>query len=205
MDRVLGRRGWRGSPRCRRRTRRSASLAFFRSPNPHRSWITAAGAVLDAAALRLAVLNIPFTPDAGALHPLGLPRAARDRGLLRLRLRRRPGARRSDQRHARRVRRGATTQLGARGVPVRPDRERAWRDFAGWRVNYDGVLLALAGVRHGAVRAVDLGSLVADAAGAAVRRWGVERRRDSSAGGSTVSSHVRKRSTPRSSAACGSS
>jgi len=31
-------------------------------------------------------------------------------------------------------------------VPVRPDRERAWRDFAGWRVNYDSVLLGLAGV-----------------------------------------------------------
>ena len=26
---------------------------------------------------------------------------------------------------------------------MRPDRERAWRDFAGWRVNYDRVLLAL--------------------------------------------------------------
>jgi hypothetical protein len=28
-------------------------------------------------------------------------------------------------------------------VPVKADREQAWRDFAGWRVNYDGVLLAL--------------------------------------------------------------
>ena len=38
------------------------SLAFFRSPNPHRSWVTAAGAVLDTAAIRLAVLDIPPTP-----------------------------------------------------------------------------------------------------------------------------------------------
>lgn len=30
------------------------------------------------------------------------------------------------------------------GVPIKADRERAWRDFAGWRVNYDTVLLALA-------------------------------------------------------------
>ena len=45
---LLGAVDARGSPSCRRRTRRSASLAFFRSPNPHRSWITAAGAVLDA-------------------------------------------------------------------------------------------------------------------------------------------------------------
>ena len=79
------------------------ALAFFRSPNPNRSWITAAGTVLDAAALRLAVLNIPFTPEPGSVHPLGVPRAAGDRRLLRLRPRSRPGARRSDQRRPRGV------------------------------------------------------------------------------------------------------
>lgn len=29
------------------------------------------------------------------------------------------------------------------GIPLRPDREQAWQDFAGWRVNYDRVLLVL--------------------------------------------------------------
>jgi hypothetical protein len=29
-------------------------------------------------------------------------------------------------------------------VRVIADRDQAWRDFAGWRVNYDTVLLALA-------------------------------------------------------------
>jgi hypothetical protein len=29
------------------------------------------------------------------------------------------------------------------GVPLRSDRAAAWRDFAGWRVNYDTVLLSL--------------------------------------------------------------
>ena len=42
-----------------------AVLPFFRSPNPNRSWITSAGTVMDAAALRLAVLNIPFTAAPG--------------------------------------------------------------------------------------------------------------------------------------------
>lgn len=28
------------------------------------------------------------------------------------------------------------------GVPLKADRDQAWRDFAGWRVNYDKVLLA---------------------------------------------------------------
>ena len=36
-------------------------------------------------------------------------------------------------------------QLAAGGVPVRADRDQAWRDFAGWRVNYDTVLVILAG------------------------------------------------------------
>ena len=43
-------------------------------------------------------------------------------------------------------------RLGASGVPVRPDRDQAWRDFRGWRVNYDGVLIALGRLRHGPVR-----------------------------------------------------
>jgi hypothetical protein len=31
------------------------------------------------------------------------------------------------------------------GIPVRQDRDAAWHDFTGWRVNYDVPLLALAG------------------------------------------------------------
>ena len=40
-------------------------LTFFRSPNPHRSWVTAAGAVLDAAALAQSTLAVPWSPQAG--------------------------------------------------------------------------------------------------------------------------------------------
>ena len=36
-------------------------------------------------------------------------------------------------------------KLVAAGLPVRTDRDQAWRDFAGWRVNYDRVLITLAG------------------------------------------------------------
>ena len=32
------------------------------------------------------------------------------------------------------------------GIPLKADRDQAWRDFAGWRVNYDAVLLALCGM-----------------------------------------------------------
>jgi hypothetical protein len=33
--------------------------------------------------------------------------------------------------------------LAAAGVPLVDDRDQAWRDFNGWRVNYDAVLRAL--------------------------------------------------------------
>ena len=38
----------------------------------------------------------------------------------------------------------AWRQLETAGVPLVQDREKAWRDFVGWRVNYDLVLLELA-------------------------------------------------------------
>jgi hypothetical protein len=40
----------------------------------------------------------------------------------------------------------ALDRLAQVGVPLKTDREQMWRDFAGWRVNYDEVLLALCGL-----------------------------------------------------------
>jgi hypothetical protein len=37
-------------------------------------------------------------------------------------------------------------QLTEVGVPLKSDRDQAWRDFAGWRVNYDTALLTLCGL-----------------------------------------------------------
>jgi hypothetical protein len=118
------------------------ALAFFRSPNPDRSWITAAGTLLDAAALRLAVLNIPFTPGAGLCIRSGflaLREVADFFGFEHD-----PDPSPGDPISiARDEFMQIYEQLASAGLPVRPDRERAWRDFAGWRVNYDRVLLAL--------------------------------------------------------------
>ena len=35
-------------------------------------------------------------------------------------------------------------ELQAAGLPLKADLDQAWRDFAGWRVNYDTVLLQMA-------------------------------------------------------------
>jgi len=123
-----------------------ASLPWFRSTVPTRSWVTAAGTVLDAAALwtssvdglsrsdeataalairagfislrRIAqTYRIPFDQDPNPNDPISIERQEFDAVL---------------------------DHLAAEGVPIVPDRDQAWRDFAGWRVNYDSALLGLA-------------------------------------------------------------
>jgi hypothetical protein len=122
-----------------------APLAFFRSPQADRSWVTASGAVLDAAALAASTIdiphdlqadlciragylalrrvadffNIPYNPLPQSGDPIALTREEFD---------------------------AAYERLEEAGVPLKPDREQCWRDFAGWRVNYDTVLIELAGL-----------------------------------------------------------
>jgi hypothetical protein len=119
------------------------ALVFFRSPQPDHSWITAAGAVLDAASLTASTVvtprdvqaeiciragylalrriahffSIPYDPDPAPNDPITVTRGEFD---------------------------SAYDRLAGAGVPLRPDRDEAWRNYAGWRVNYDTVLVALA-------------------------------------------------------------
>lgn len=119
------------------------ALVFFRSPNPNRNWVTAAGSVLDTAAIRLAVVNIPFS----ATPPLCIRSgylALRDvAGFYGYEFDSDP-APDDPISIAREEFDDVFDDLRASGVPVVADREQAWRDFAGWRVNYDQVLHALA-------------------------------------------------------------
>ena len=120
------------------------SLPFFRSPQPHRHWLTASGAVLDSAALQLSVVDappvpyaalclragylalrhiadffgVPHDPDPKPTDPITITREEFD---------------------------AACAELAEAGVALKPDLDQAWRDFSGWRVNYDTVLITLAG------------------------------------------------------------
>ena len=120
------------------------SLSFFRSPNPHRSWVTAAGAVLDTAAVRLAVLDIPFTPSAPLCIRSGYLALREVAGFYGFDYDDSP-APDDPISVAREEFDELCDKLVEAGVPVRSDRDQAWRDFAGWRVNYDRVLITLAG------------------------------------------------------------
>ncbi len=120
-----------------------AALPFFRSPQSHRSWITAAGAILDSAALTLSLLDIPYdyraalslragflalrqisdffgipyNPDPQPTDPISIFREEFDE---------------------------LADELVANNIPLKADRDQAWKDFSGWRVNYDTTLIALA-------------------------------------------------------------
>lgn len=119
------------------------AVIFFRSSHPEHSWVTSAGAVLDGAALVLSSVDIPrdveaeFCIRAGYLCLRGIAdyfQIPYD-----------PDPRPDDPISIRRDEwETLISDLEASGVALKPDRDQAWRDFAGWRVNYDTVLLALA-------------------------------------------------------------
>jgi hypothetical protein len=122
-----------------------AVLTFFRSPSAHRSWVTAAGAVLDAAALAQSTLAVPLSPQAGLCIRSGYLALREIADYFDVPYDSEP-APDAPISIAREEFDAAYEELGSAGVPIRPDRARCWRDFAGWRVNYDAPLLALANI-----------------------------------------------------------
>jgi hypothetical protein len=122
-----------------------AVLVFFRSPQPEHSWVTAAGAVLDAAALTLAVVDRPNDPQAALCLRSGYLALRGIADYFAIPYHSAPGA--DDPISVHRSEFDAVVaNLEKEGLPLKQDREQAWRDFSGWRVNYDTVLVGLAGL-----------------------------------------------------------
>jgi hypothetical protein len=120
-----------------------AALVFYRSPLPERSWVTAAGCVLDGASLAASCLDRPRSPEAELCIRGGYVALRRIADFFDIAYD--PDPRPSDPISITREEFDELwNTLAAGGVPLKGDRDRAWRDFAGWRVNYDTVLRALA-------------------------------------------------------------
>jgi len=118
-------------------------LLSFRSPYPRRSWVVSLLAVMDAAALQLALA--PSTAPSAARHCLrtgflGLRALAGVFGFRPL----------SDPRPDDSIMLTyeefdeAVDRLEAVGFPVERPRQQAWRHFRGWRVNYEAAAYFLA-------------------------------------------------------------
>ncbi len=120
-------------------------LVFFRSPQADRSWITAAGAVLDTAAMMMTVVDFPYDD-----MPLRLTSRA---GYLALRriadlfdipynadasFPEEPISISKEEFN------DACRSLQEVGIPIYEDLDMAYEEFAGWRVNYDLTLISIA-------------------------------------------------------------
>ncbi|MGH2390436.1 MAG: hypothetical protein ACRDIE_19725 [Chloroflexota bacterium] len=118
-------------------------LVFYRSPQPDRSWITAAGAVLDTAALVSSTLDRPRDPAAELCVRAGYLCLQRIARMFSIPINADPSP--TDPISVTRDEFNQVySDLADVGVPLKADQDQAWRDFAGWRVNYDAVLVALA-------------------------------------------------------------
>jgi hypothetical protein len=120
-----------------------AALVFFRSPRPEHSWVTAAGAVMDAAALTLSAVDIPPDPRAALCIRAGYLSLRHIADFFVIPHDRNPQFPAVSISITRAEFDAACDRLASSGVPVKPDRNQAWQDFGGWRVNYDATLLAL--------------------------------------------------------------
>jgi len=120
-------------------------LIYFRSPEPDRSWITAAGAVLDTASIMLSVVDVEFDRMKAMLSLragfLALIRISEVSGIQVNHDPRFPDQPISILREEFNA---LYSSLERENVPLKKDLDQAWRDFAGWRVNYDESLIALA-------------------------------------------------------------
>lgn len=119
------------------------ALVFFRSPRSRTSWVVAAATVLDAAALTYSAVDIPRTASSQLCIRAGFIAFRRIADYFDISYPSDPHFPEQPISIKREEFETALDQLAARNVPLKTDREQAWRDYAGWRVNYDATLLAL--------------------------------------------------------------
>lgn len=117
-------------------------LVDYRSQQADLSWVNAAGAMMDAAALVRSSVAVPLDAQADLMIRAGYLALRRIGRVFGIRFN--PNPQPSDVTSVSRAMYDeAYDVLAAAGVPMVPDRDQAWRDFNGWRVNYDEVLRGL--------------------------------------------------------------
>jgi hypothetical protein len=114
-------------------------LNYYRSPNPTQTWIGGLASVLDAAALFQAAVDAEPSPTAGLCIRAGWLTLRRISDYFRV-----PYPTDFRQKIPISITREefdiVLDRLARSGVPLLADRDAAWRDFVGWRVNYDAMV-----------------------------------------------------------------
>ncbi len=116
-------------------------LAFFRSPQTAKSWITAAGAILDAAALALAAVDSDWGPETGICLHAGIDSLRHIADFHGIPYQRDTAAARIAVTEHEVI--AACQELKAAGVAVVSDLDAAYQRFRARRAGYDHLLLAL--------------------------------------------------------------
>ena len=119
------------------------ALVFLRSPRAENSWVTAAGTILDAASITLSAIDIPYEASAALCIRSGFLCFRRVANYFDIPNPQDPHFPKDPISVSRQEFDSVLDQLAQAGVPIKPDRDKAWLDFAGWRVNYDRALLVL--------------------------------------------------------------
>jgi hypothetical protein len=118
-------------------------LSLYRSQRSELSWVNAAGAILDTAALTRSVVEMPGDVQADLCLRAGYLALQRVADSFRIRYPVHP--RQDDPTSISRASfEQACAVLEDAGIELKADRDKAWLDFNGWRVNYDAALLGLA-------------------------------------------------------------
>jgi len=118
------------------------SLSFFRSAAHGRSWLQAAGVVLDSAALMQSTVDVDRSPRAALCIRSGFVALGSLADTFKIARPKRPTLQ-DPISIDRAVFAELCGELQALGIPLKEDLDQAWQDFAGWRVNYDAALFGL--------------------------------------------------------------
>lgn len=121
------------------------SLVFYRSPVPEYNWVVAAGVILDSAALYNAAVDNGRDPHADLCIRAGYLALRRIAGFFGVVYNEAP-THEDEISISREEFDLACDELRHAGVPIKMDQDQAWRDYKGWRVNYDTVLLSLCNI-----------------------------------------------------------
>jgi hypothetical protein len=116
-------------------------LNFYRSPTLDQTWIGSAASVLDAAALFNAVVDLTPSPTAGLCIRSGWLNLRRIADYFEISYSIKVN-RKIPITISREEFDIVLARLERSGVPLIADHDAGWRDFVGWRVNYDTIIEA---------------------------------------------------------------
>jgi len=117
-------------------------LNYYRSPTPNQTWIGSAASVLDAAALFNAAVDLAPSATAGLCIRSGWLNLRRIADYFKISYETKVNWK-TPITISRAEFDIVLARLERGGVPLITDRDTAWRDFVGWRANYDAIIEAM--------------------------------------------------------------